>query len=109
MNKDNDTVVRCPVCNKIVSDFECCISDPCEHVMLIYTDTINDEFVHEHDDMDNIFPDMVKKYEEEDIPLNEQMEEFADDKENYIVKEMTTYGMGCGPCSSTESILFKLK
>ena len=45
-DNDNETVVRCPVCNKVISDFDNGLSDPCEHVMLIYIDAISDEFVH---------------------------------------------------------------
>ena len=107
--KDNETVVRCPVCNKVISDFDNGISDPCIHVMLIYIDAISDEFVHSGEGSEEIEKQMLEKYEEECVYLNEQMEEFADNNNNYIVLEMTTYGMCCGPSSGTEYILVKLK
>jgi DNA repair exonuclease SbcCD ATPase subunit len=109
MSKDNETVVRCPVCNQVISDFENGISDPCEHVMLICIDACGGEFVHVGDGAEELEKKMEEKYEDDYTDLNEQMEKFAEESDDHEMLEMTTYGMSCGPCSGTEYILVKIK
>jgi len=109
MDEDNETIVRCPVCNQVISDFDNGISSPCEHVMLIYTDACSGGFVHCGDGAEELEQKMEEKYEEDDTNLNEQMEEFANESPDHILLEMTTCGMSCGPCSSTEYLLIKLR
>ena len=107
--EDNETVVRCPVCNQVISDFDEGVSNPCAHVMLIFTDIISGEFVHCGDGAEELEQKMEKAYQDDDIELNEQMAKFADENDDHVLLEMTTSGMGCGPCSSTEYILVKTK
>ena len=52
---------------------------------------------------------MELAYQEDDLDLSEQMEEFADESNNYMLLEMETCGMACGPCSSNEYLLINLK
>ena len=104
--------VICPVCKQVVLDFEECINEPCEHVMLIYTDALNCEFVHEDDSMEKDAKKMVAKYVsgEEDKSLDMLMEEYVEKNADLdlVILEMTTYGMACGPCSNTDYVMFKL-
>jgi len=111
---EEDNTIICPVCKQVVSDFDEGINDPCEHVMLIYTDCCSDEFVHVGNSAEDIAEGLMANYEyqtdnELDTSLPELMQAYAEDEEDVIVLELTTSGMSCGPCSSTEYVMFKLK
>lgn len=105
-----ETKIICPVCSQVVSDFEEGISDPCEHVLIIYTDILSGEFVHVAEGAEEVAATIMAKYdldgEDGDKGLDELIAEYAEANGHEVV-ELTTYGMSCGPCSSTEYIMFK--
>ena len=114
--EEEDNKVICPVCNHVITDMEECVNDPCEHVVLTYVDILNGEFVHEGDEQ--IAKELLEKYnyepededeEWDDKSLDELMEEYANEHDDYVTIELTTSGLSCGPCSSTEYHLIKLK
>jgi len=109
---EEDNKVICPVCEHVITDFDEEISDPCEHVMLTYVDTLNGEFVHSAKEAEDLEKEMLARYahlEEtgEDKTLDELMQTYADENEGFEVIELTTYGLACGPVSSTEYHLIK--
>ena len=104
-----ETRVECPVCQQVVSDFEEGISDPCEHVFLIYLDSIG-EIVHSSDNADEAIAEFERRYKEDDESYEDMIEEYCDDSNGtYDWLAITTSGMSCGPCSSTEYIVFNIK
>lgn len=110
----DENILKCPVCDQVISDFEEGVSDPCEHVMLTYVDMLNGEFVHvgNCDEAAKIEEDIISKYEylmehDADESLDELMAAYADENDGYEVIEMTTSGLACGPVSSTEYHLIK--
>lgn len=110
---EEDKVI-CPVCNQVITDFEEGISDPCEHVMVSYVDMLNGELVHVGENAKAVEQEIMTKYNysyENDLDesIDELLKAFASDHDGYEVLELTTYGMSCGPCSSTEYHLIKLK
>jgi len=112
MSQDSDEQVICPVCKHVITDFEEGVSDPCEHVMLTYVDMLNGEFVHVHNDFEGIAEDMLEKaedYDNYDVSIEELLEQYVAENKNFIVEILTTYGMACGPCSSSEYHLIRLK
>ncbi len=114
---NEDAILKCPVCDHVISDFENAVSDPCKHVMLTYVDILSGEFVHvgDTDEAQEIEESIISNYEylmenDADESLDELMEAFADENDGeYTVIQMTTSGMACGPSSSTEYNLIKLK
>ena len=112
MSTENQVI--CPVCNHVVSDFDenAGYHDPCEHAVLIYTDILSGEFVHEGDEA--LAKTLVDKYDLdeddenwEDKTLDELMADFVAKNPVYKIVSLTTYGMACGPTSSTEFVMFK--
>jgi hypothetical protein len=111
-----ESKIECPVCKQVISDFDEGETNPCEHVMLTYVDICNGEFVYSAKEAEELEGLLVARYEHyyesddcEDRELNEVMVEYADENEGYVVIDLTTYGCACGPCSSTEYNLIKLK
>lgn len=109
--EDDESRVICPICNQVVLDYETSENNPCEHVMLIYTDALNDEFVYESEEMTDVANEMIAEYEKRDgdDSLDILMEEYASNRADIMILEMTTSGMACGPCSNTDYIMFKLE
>jgi len=113
MSEDN--VLKCPVCDHVISDFNEGISDPCDHVILTYVDMLNGEFVYvaDTDEAKEIEESIISHYEylmdnDADESLDELMQSFVDENgDSYEVIEMTTSGLACGPVSSTEYHLIK--
>jgi uncharacterized Zn finger protein (UPF0148 family) len=103
MSEENGKVI-CPVCEQVISDFEAGESNPCEHVLLIYSDICGNEFVHTHASMQETASEMEKKYMEDDVYLDDLMKEYAEEHGHEIL-EMVTSGMACGPCSNTEYVM----
>jgi len=108
---DEEDKVICPVCDHVITDFEEGISDPCEHVMVTYVDILNGEFVHVGDE--ELAEELMAQYtyleeNECDQSLDEIMEAYANEHEGYEVTSLTTSGLACGPCSSTEYHLIKI-
>ena len=108
---DSDNQVICPVCKQIVLDFDEGENDPCEHVMLMYTDSLNDEFVYIDDEAEDIAEEMIAQYEDSDGDdmLDVLITNYANEHEDYEIVELTTSGMSCGPCGNTDYVLFKVK
>lgn len=115
MSKDR---IVCPVCKKVVLDFEEGIDEPCEHVMFIYTDALSDEFEYVNISMEKASDEMIAEYERRDgddgldILMEEYVEKNAD--QDLIILDITTYGMACGPLSkmrysNTDYVMFKLE
>jgi len=109
MCKKNDGLkVICPICNQVISDFEEYISDPCEHVLLIYTDAVCGEFVHIGAGMETVASEMEYSVEEGDYDyLSDAMKHYEQLYPECIMVETETEGMSCGPCSNTEYVLIK--
>ena len=111
VTNDEDYKVICPVCDHVISDFEEGKSDPCEHVVLIYTGLLNGEFVYIGDNYNEIADGLIEIYEgqdgEDDKELDELMEEYIENNKGYEILTMTTSGLACGPCSSTEYIMVR--
>jgi hypothetical protein len=108
---EEDTKIICPVCEHVISDFDEGVFDPCEHVMLSYTDACTGEFVHVGKGFKEIAEEMEAKFADWDsdeyAEINELMEKYAEENKGFELSEMTTYGMACGPCSNTEYHLIK--
>jgi len=119
LDEIDENIVTCPVCDHIISDIYEGVSDPCEHVMLTYVDICGGEFVYvgvgkggekiEEELMGKYGEMMEDDYEGEDLSLSELMEAYAYKHKGYEVIELTTSGLSCGPCSSTEYHLIKMK
>lgn len=110
--EEKENVVVCPVCNHVITDFDEGVSDPCEHVVVSYVDICGGEFVHEGDE--KIAEEIMDHYhylEDHDdyVSLDELMEQYAEENERFEVVSLTTYGLSCGHCSSTEYHLIKTK
>lgn len=106
---EEDKVI-CPVCDQVITDFDEGISDPCEHVILSYVDMLSGEFVHVGAGAEKIAEKMLVIYEEDDdADLIDQMEAYVRENDGYDVISLTTSGLACGPVSSTESHLIKMK
>ena len=108
---EEDNKVICPVCNRVVTDFDEGIHNPCEHVFLMYTDALNGEFIHTGKGASKVELELLKKYGESDgdMDLSELMEEFANASDKHTILTLTTSGMACGPVSNTDYIMFKIK
>jgi hypothetical protein len=108
MNEESQII--CPVCDQVISDFNEGETNPCEHVMLTYVDMLNGDFVHVGAGAEKIAEDMLVKYDGDEAGycLEELMEAYVGEHDGFVVISLTTYGMSCGPCSSTEYNLIKL-
>ena len=111
MNEESQII--CPVCDQVISDFDEGETNPCEHVMLTYVDMLNGELVHVGDGAEQIEKEIMSSYndaEENEVEtsLDALMKGYVEMHDGYEVLELTTYGMSCGPCSSTEYNQIKL-
>ena len=105
--------IICPVCKELVLDINKVDKgedgfNPCNHVMLVYTDALSFEFIHIDESMESVAKDMIEKSAEDDVFLNELMNDFAMKHDNYEIIELTTSGMSCGPCGNTDYVMFKI-
>ena len=104
---DETNMLKCPVCNKVISDFDQIIHDfddegsgPCEHVMLTYVDILSGEFVYIGAGAAHIAKEILVQYnhaeaEDEaegegvgegiDVSIDDLMDMYADEKEGYVV------------------------
>ena len=102
--------IICPVCKEVVLDIDKGEDgfNPCDHVMLVYTDALSFEFIHIDESMESVAKDMIEKSEEDDVFLYKLMLDFAMKHDNYEIIELTTSGMSCGPCGNTDYVMFKI-
>lgn len=107
--ENEDKYVKCPVCKEVVLDFENFETSYCEHVLLSGTSLLSYEFDYIARGMKKIANKMIAESKNGEKSLEELVEEYKDNNKNLEMASITTSGMACGPVSSTNYVLFKVK